>query len=98
MSHRRLASAAAGLLARRRAETSRAGGLAGWLGVAAPVAASAGGPGALAPWTRGYASRWPFPKSGGVEGFPDQFMNTIKKRRFPESVHEGAPRDASGEP
>ena len=43
-------------------------------------------------------AKWPFPKSGGVEGFPDQFMNTIKKRRFPESVHEGAPRDASGEP
>lgn len=43
-------------------------------------------------WSRGYAKKWPYPKSGGAEGFPDKFMNTIKKRVTPKNVHDGASR------
>ena len=34
-----------------------------------------------AEWRRGMSkSKWPFPKSGGVEGFPDQYVRSIKRR------------------
>jgi hypothetical protein len=49
-------------------------------------------PAANAPWSldaKRHASRWPFPKSGGVEGFPDQYMRTIKKRVVPANGTEG---------
>ena len=38
----------------------------------------------------GTPKKWPYPKSGGAEGFPDEFMNTIKKRVTPKNVHDGA--------
>ena len=67
----------------------------GWLGVASlrldpPVA--------TASWSYSparHASRWPFPKSGGVEGFPEQYMRSIKQRVVPKHVTEGTYRSGT---
>ena len=61
-----------------------------WVGIASAFRVSP--PAANAPWSldvKRHASRWPFPKSGGVEGFPDQYMRTIKKRVVPANGTEG---------
>ena len=75
---------AARLLARGDATTAR------WMGIASAFRVDP--PVANAPWSfdaKRHASRWPFPKSGGVEGFPDQYMRTIKKRMVPANGTEG---------
>ena len=43
-----------------------------------------------AEWRRGMSkSKWPFPKSGGVEGFPDQYVRSIKRRVTKKEHHVG---------
>lgn len=77
---------AARLLARGDATTAPAR----WMGIASAFRVDP--PAANAPWSldaKRHASRWPFPKSGGVEGFPDQYMRTIKKRVVPANGTEG---------
>ena len=77
---------AARLLARGDATTAPAR----WMGIASAFRVDP--PVANAPWSldaKRHASRWPFPKSGGVEGFPDQYMRTIKKRTVPANGTEG---------
>lgn len=87
---------AARLLARGDATTAPAR----WMGIASAFRVDP--PAANAPWSldaKRHASRWPFPKSGGVEGFPDQYMRTIKKRVVPANGTEGeaeaVPRSSS---
>mmetsp|Transcript_9843 Transcript_9843/g.41866 ORF Transcript_9843/g.41866 Transcript_9843/m.41866 type:complete len:302 (-) Transcript_9843:118-1023(-) len=79
---------AARLLARGDATTAPAR----WMGIASAFRVDP--PAANAPWSldaKRHASRWPFPKSGGVEGFPDQYMRTIKKRVVPANGTEAPP-------
>ena len=43
-----------------------------------------------AEWRRGMSkAKWPFPKSGGVEGFPDQYVRSIKRRVTKKEHHVG---------
>ena len=43
-----------------------------------------------AEWRRGMSkSKWPFPKSGGVGGFPDQYVRSIKRRVTKKQHHAG---------
>ena len=98
MSHRKAASAIAGLLA-RRLEAARVGPV-GVVGAASAMARERplDGTGFGTGWSRGYAKKWPYPKSGGAEGFPDEFMNTIRKRVTPKNVHDGASRARAPSP
>lgn len=87
---------AARVLAGCRQQVTTASG--GWLGIAGALRLDPPTTATGCSWshdTKRYVSRWPFPKSGGVEGFPDQYMQSIKKRVVPTRSHEGTSNEVS---